>query len=197
MYDKKLSLGNAFLVITIIVEIIFSFFILTPNDTLGNQWGIYINPFNQLFLFVLGISIYYNFNKLKNNNLLNILGVLSVLLFVFYPVRGDQINITTGVNRFVFSILCCIVILMVWKTKLSPPKSIKNLLNTIGLSTYSIYLLHSLVILIVKLFMDKIGCSNVYILILVSIISTIIFSVYVYKYLEKPFVKLGKKLTTV
>lgn len=195
MYNKRLSIGNILFVIVVIVEIVFSFFILTPNKTLGSQWTTYINPFNQLFLFVLGVATYYNFNKLKNNNLINILGLLSILLFIFYPVSGDQIYLSTGFNRFFFSIWCCIVVLMFWKMKISPPIFLKQLLNTIGASTYSIYLLHQTVILVVKLFMDKIGYSNVYILITASVITTIILSSYVYRYYEKPFIKLGKSIS--
>lgn len=195
MYDRSVSLGNVLLVISVMIEIVFSFHILTPNDTISNQWSIYINPFNQLFLFILGIAIYYNFNKLENRKLINVLGIVSILVFVFYPVSGNQINIVTGYNRFIFSILCCIIILMFWKIKRFPSKVFRNLFSTIGVSTYSIYLLHHNVVLIVKLFMDRVGFSQVYMLIVISIIVTIGFSFCVYRYLEKPFIKLGKRIS--
>ncbi|MER8055503.1 acyltransferase, partial [Acinetobacter pittii] len=82
----------------------FAFTALEPSKTLSAQWTIYINPFNNFFLYACGLALYYNFHYISMKNIANILIVISLAVLCLYPVTGDQINIVTGINRIVFAL---------------------------------------------------------------------------------------------
>lgn len=67
----------------------FCFFRLDPSLPLENQWHIYINPLNQVFLFFAGFLIGRIFEKYNVHWVIGV-GVLliGVLIFVLYPTSG-------------------------------------------------------------------------------------------------------------
>jgi peptidoglycan/LPS O-acetylase OafA/YrhL len=99
LYDKRKVYGNLFLIAVCIIGLYFCFFLMKPDETI-NQWEIYINPLNNLFLFVAGIAIFYNFNKLKINQFLNMtILFISFTIFLLYPFSSyTQTGIMTECN---------------------------------------------------------------------------------------------------
>jgi len=61
-YNLKIWIGNIFLFIFFLIGIYFAFYLIDAESTLSLQWNTYINPFNNLFLYVMGIGMYYNPN---------------------------------------------------------------------------------------------------------------------------------------
>ncbi len=84
LYKCRLYLGNLFLLITLGISLYFAFFILNSQQNLDKQWEQYINPLNNFCLFVLGVAMYFNFNKIEINSKINLtLLVISLILFIY------------------------------------------------------------------------------------------------------------------
>lgn len=185
-------------VILLGLYIYFAFVKLTPDLTLGEQWKNYINPLNQVFLFLGGFLIaFFGENiKLKNSIIFLIL-ISSISLFIFYPVSGDSINLVTETNRLVFTFICFLVCLCFYKLNIKLPNFMHKPLIFLGEASYSIYLVHPIVwtiaIVVSKIFSKYLFPIPTSVMLFMSVILTLITSYYVYQYFEKYFIKLGKK----
>ena len=198
LYNRKKLYGNLFFLFTLIIGIYFSQFVLSPTNSLNNQWHYYINPFNNLYLYVSGIAIFYNLKSINLNvHIINILLFSSCIVFVFAPFEGDQINITTGIGRAVFSILSISIVIAFYKLNIKLPQYIGYQFEQLGCATYSVYLLHPIVSSVnIVLFSRLLHLSNPIFLFVLSTIFTITISLISYKYFETPFINLGKRLTS-
>ena len=180
------------------IYIYFAFVKLNPQLTLDEQWKNYINPLNQVFLFLAGflIGFFLNHVKIKNRNLFTLL-ILGITLFTFYPVTGDVINLVTGVNRLLFTFCCLLICFCFYKMTFKFPMFIHKPLTLLGEASYSVYLLHPIIWVVTgitirflsKHLMEVPKTINV----ILSILFTLIISYYVYQYFEKYFVKLGQR----
>ena len=177
----------------------FAFFKL--KEALGTEetWKIYVNPLNQVFLFLTGIIIGHYLKNKKINQITN-LSILSlaILLFVFYPTNGASMELTAGLNRIIFSSLCAVIITCFYKLELQVPNFLHKPLTILGETSYSVYLLHPLVYTVVVFilkFVSKSGYNfNIMLFTIpISLLGTIFTSYAVYEYYEKFFIKFGKK----
>lgn len=199
LYEKSRTQGNIILLISFIVALIFAFFLLDPHKTLSEEWTTYINPFNNIFLYVAGISIYYNLNNIdiKTPTLLMIL-VISIAIFFFYPVEGDKIAIVTGINRIIF--LFASIILVVFFYKFSSydiiPKNIQYPLEQFGIATYGVYLLHPIVNNYAGTILKKVAIESSLLQFAVVVIITIVIAVVSFNLFERKIMKFGKKVTS-
>jgi peptidoglycan/LPS O-acetylase OafA/YrhL len=197
IYHRNKWLGNAFVIATWAAGVFFAFVLLHPWQTLGSQWGIYVNPLNQYFLFTSGIFLYYNFRERGVLPHYLICGIFAtVLLFCVLPTSGDGIGIVSGLYRSCFSLLCISMVFFFWKLSVPIPRFVETILNLIGAATYSVYLLHPFVITLIAIFFKIVGLSERHLLIFVSMVATLLISLCVYNLFEVLFVKLGKSLTT-
>lgn len=196
-YNYKLKFGNLILLLSAIVAVYFAFSLLNPNQTLAQQWNIYINPFNNLFLYVVGIGIYYNLNKIHFSNFTTAFLILfSIIGFIFYPAKGDQITIVTGLNRVVFIILSIILVIGFSKFKQILPIILSYPLEKLGIVTYGVYILHPIIKSIINGGFILLGISNPIIIVVVSILSTILFSLVSYYAIELKLTKYAKRITS-
>jgi len=199
LYEKSRTQGNIVLVTSFIVALTFAFFLLDSQKTLREEWITYINPFNNIFLYVAGISIYYNLKNIdiKTPILLMIL-IISMAIFLFYPVEGDKIAIVTGINRIIF--LFASIILVVFFYKFSSyelvPKSIQYPLEQFGIATYGVYLLHPIVNTYAGYILKKVGIESSIIQFTVVIIITIVIAISSFNLFERKIMKFGKKITS-
>lgn len=199
LYNRKLIFGNLFLVLTIIIGMVFSFFILSPNKSLAEQWSIYINPFNNLFLYTIGIAIYFNLkdysiNSYRNNMLL----LLAISVFILSPYTGDQISIVTGFGRIVFSLLSIIIVFTFYKIKIVLPRFIEISLTSFGMATYSIYLLHPIILSYMCSLLDRLNIALDPVSKFVAVTAiTIVVSLISFTFFEKKIIRLGKELTSL
>lgn len=171
----------------------FAFFKLDPTQSLDNQWFIYVNPLNQVFLFLSGFLMGLLFNKVSfNDTNVIILLIISFTGFVFYPVSGDNINLVTGINRIVFTLLCFTICFTFYKLKSTLPSYIHSPLTLLGEASYSVYLLHPIIYKITGFLKYTLHFSDVLRLVVAGIL-TLIISYFTYKYFEKYFMRLAKK----
>lgn len=175
----------------------FAYVKLNPGLTLSEQWKNYVNPLNQVFLFLGGflIGFFFHNTKIKNSVILALL-LLTFLTFIFYPASGNTINIVTGTNRLIFTFCCFLICFCFYKLTLKFPQFINNPLTLLGEASYSVYLLHPIVW---KLTTIASGLFSKYIFyfplsarLIISVVLTLAISYYVYQYFEKYFMRLGR-----
>ena len=170
----------------------FAFIKLNTNLSLSEQWRNYINPLNQVFLFLGGFLIGYFFNNKKIQMKTSfILLILGLLIFIFYPSSGNSINIVTNISRLVFSFSCFIICLSIYKITKNLPQIIHQPLSSLGEMSYSVYLIHPIIWKIFNLFYNsEIKIEKIAYMMII----TLIISYFVYTYFEKVFMKLGKNI---
>jgi len=176
----------------------FAFIKLSPFLTLSEQWKNYINPLNQVFLFLGGFLIGLLLHNIKIKNSFAItLVLLGLILFKFYPVSGDPIHIVTGVNRLIFTVCSFLICIGFYKLTFKLSSLFHKPLALLGEASYSVYLLHPIVYNLVGIALTILGQYLFHfpesIRLIVSFISTLFLSYFVYQYFEKYFMKFGKK----
>ncbi len=186
----------AAIITSIAAGIYFAVYCLDAGLPLAEQWSAYINPFNQLFLFMGGVALGVYGGPLKDKRLVSIaLLSASLLVFCLYPVAGDSIAIVTGAERFVLSFCCVAFVAGLYFLNPSFKAAPAKALGFFGSACYSIYLLHPLVAKVVVALSTKIGAGAVtgY---TASVVVTLAVSWVVFNYLEKPMMNTGKKVAS-
>lgn len=197
-YNKRLAFGNTLTGVTFLIGIAFATRILTTGQTLSAQWSQYINPFNNLFLYCTGIAIFYNARQWRFSRTANAsCFAISLALFIFFPMRGDQIHIVTGVGRMVFCFASILLVLAFYKNTFILPVRLSARLTELGLITYGVYLLHPLVYSSILVASNKLGFAlGAYAIIGSTIVLTFIFAKTAFNILEEPCILIGKRLTS-
>lgn len=174
----------------------FAFYKLKINLSLSEQWYNYVNPLNQVFLFLGGYLIGYLFNKIQLSNkgsLLILLIAVSVLFF--YPGEG---NIAVGINRVIFSASCFLICFVLYKKNAYRlPKIVDKPLLMLGEASYALYLLHPIIWrALEKVFVHypTFPVSLVLKIICTAGLSLVV-SYCIYYYFERSFMKLGRSLS--
>lgn len=180
----------------------FAFFVLTPSSSLAAQWGPYINPLNQAFLFALGVAIgwFRDLSRTPSQAAVWVVLVVSVALLTFYPASGNQINIVTGINRLLFTLFCgglCFAAVH-WQGQIN--HHLSSVLKFFGDISYALYLLHIvLATYVLQIVLPALGVFSTHqkasILFLNVLPVAILLSYLCYRYIEKPAIRLGKKIT--
>jgi exopolysaccharide production protein ExoZ len=181
-----------------IIAIAFAFYILDPGSPLEKQWSNYVNPFNQLFLFVSGIMIGHFFAKqtvVLSPGTSKVAMLLLIALFWFFPVSGNLIQIVTGFNRIVFSLIGVVLCAIVFIDKSSYPEYVNRPLSLLGQCSYSIYLLHPIVFKFIGLINTKFLHVPVVYIFPINLIAAVIVGHLSYNWFEKPIIQFGKTLT--
>jgi exopolysaccharide production protein ExoZ len=172
----------------------FAFTKLNPQKTLSEQWIDYVNPLNQVFLFLGGFLIGLFFSNIKlRNSLIVALFFIGLGLFAFMPTHGETINLVTGYNRLIFTFSCLLICFCFYKLTIKFPSYIHKPLTLLGEVSYSIYLLHPIIY-------DVIGRLRNYTLdfsdttrLILSMCITLIAAYFTYEYFEKFFMKFAKQ----
>ena len=176
------------------IYLYFSFFRLDDSINLAVQWKDYINPLNQLFLFLSGFLIGACFKDVKMSLALSFLLLITGLcIFSYYPVSGDPVNLVTGFTRLAFTLSCILICTSFYKFSFELPKAIHIPFKTLGEMSYSVYLMHPLVYALMKVLNKKIFNFSPEVLLGLCISATFLLSYFIYKYFEKYFMKLGSR----
>ena len=190
------SFKSLMILLTLIIfglYLYFAFIKIDDHSTFLEQWKNYINPLNQAFLFLGGFFIGLFLHNCKiNNSIATMLLLAGLGLFMFFPVKGDTIHLITGVNRLVFTTCCFLICVSFYKMSFVLPKIIHKPLIFLGEISYSLYLLHGIVYavftILKKYFFPLPGFAQP----ILSAISSLLISYFVYHFFEKYFIKAGK-----
>jgi exopolysaccharide production protein ExoZ len=181
----------------------FAFFLINndlPFDAAG-QKRYYVNPLNQVFLFLSGFLIGLVFRKVSFSQWLSYgLIVLGSVIFIFYPSHGDRINLVADFGRMALTLSCILICIGFYKVNFNLPKWPDKGLKFLGEASFSIYLLHPIIHRLTGFLIAYISSHLIHlpesIRFLTAIIFTFIASYFVYQYFEKFFIRLGKKITS-
>ena len=197
LYNRSRQAGNLLTVATVAIGLVFSQALLNTEVPLAEQWGTYVNPFNNLFLYCCGIALYYNTDNLRptETSCRAILAV-GILIFLCHPVEGNQIQIVTGWNRIVFCVACIGIVFAFYKNGVSLGRLVALPLTQLGLATYSIYLLHPIVWQAVSAVGSRLPLQPApEVTIGISIMATVVVAWSCYHLYELRFIRWGKALT--
>jgi len=178
------------------IYLYFAFITLDPATTLNDQWRNYINPLNQVFLFLSGFLIGKFAKDLRMSLPVSLSFILAgLLVFLFYPASGDTISLVTGVNRLVFTAAAIAICFGFFKMSFKLSDVVHRPLSILGEASYSVYLLHPVVYWIGHWFFSKFA-DHVYNFpwysrVVITMITTLVLSVIVYQYFEKHFMRKG------
>jgi exopolysaccharide production protein ExoZ len=180
----------------ILITLYFTFFLLDVQKSLNEQSSLYTHPLNQIFLFLGGflIGLYFK-DKLVKPFMLYGIFFISLVLFVFYPVYGNEIALITGINRWLFAFCSFALTFCFYKVEIKWPEYVSKPLVILGEISYAMYLLH-------PVFYELSGKLMVWISLhyytfpetvrlLLAIGSTLVGSYFIYNYFEKKFISYG------
>ena len=196
-FRRSRTAGNLLVFATIAVGIFFSTALLSPVDSLSRQWATYVNPFNNLFLFCSGVALFFlpNPGRKLISPFVLLLACAAVLLY--WPADGDAINVVTGTNRLVFSLASVGLVLAFYHMRITVPFYVTWPLVQLGLATYGIYLLHSVIWRALRLVVDHMRWSLHGWPVLIGVgIATVLVANVLFHTIESYFIQLGKMLTT-
>lgn len=173
----------------LLISIYFSYCLL-PNPV--NHWRNYTNPLNQLIYFYSGIAIGKLFvNKNYSNTFLIILLVVSLLVFITYPSGINDTLLVIKGNRYVFFILCWIIVASLYLLKVNPKLIIHKPFLFLGEISYGIYLFHPIVYFFSKKILSILHINlSMYFFLFVSTLLSILISYLSYRFFEKKCVKI-------
>ncbi|MBL8029334.1 MAG: acyltransferase [Fibrobacteres bacterium] len=173
-------------------------FAVIPNVSVIQSWHHYVNPLNQVLLFFCGFAIGKFSQRLHLNNLsLWILICVCIAGFVLWPVEGDRLLLITGSQRMFFSFVCIAACLAVYKMQINLPRLIMRPLSWLGEASYSVYLLHPLVWGAMLFLSNRLIGRNIEgaLFTILAILITVLMSMFSYRYLELPLMKVGKNIS--
>jgi exopolysaccharide production protein ExoZ len=197
IFRRSLVVGNLLTVLSTLLACMFAFRLLNPAVSLSEQWGIYINPMNNLFLYCAGIALYYNFSALSVPSAWSVplLG-LALLGFAFYPASGDQISLVVGINRIAMSMISIFIVFVFFKCPMALPRWLNLSLERLGVATYGVYLLHPIVAEAVRHALEAAGLFTPHVFAALVILISIAVALLVFNVFELPLIRLGKRATT-
>lgn len=198
VYHRSLVFGNLLVLAAALVGAWFAGDVLVPDRTLADQWALYINPFNNLFLYCAGIALYYNFHEARPR--MHVVACMffgSVAVFLLYPVGGDQIRIVTGACRLAFSLASIVLVFAFYKNTITLPAIVAAPLTHLGVITYGVYLLHPIVYRTIVFVEKKAHVQLPAVgMVWVTMGVTIGLAMVSFAVLEEPIVRLGKRMTS-
>lgn len=150
------------------------------------SWEAYVNPLNQVFLFYCGFVIGLMSPTVKRSWIFILVGLG---LFICYPAH-EVSDLVTGWGRMVFTFCCLLVVYGFYRLNFSFPKVIHYPLSKLGEASYSVYLLHPLVLFGFNYVRIKIFHAplNPLVALVVCVLATVVLSYLVYLYFEKRFI---------
>lgn len=168
-------------------------YMVLPTVDSNYSWSYYVNPLNQLFLFISGIFI--GFLKDTRLSLLYQYTFLIIILlsFILYPSSSDWISIVSGNNRIVLTLLSLGLVVIFYKLQFSKSNIIGKLLEFLGKISYSVYLLHPFV----YHFILKFFKSDFLLVFILSVFITVITSYLSYQYYESYFIRFAKRIIKI
>jgi peptidoglycan/LPS O-acetylase OafA/YrhL len=186
----------AVFVLITILALFYSMNLLVGESKLDQEtWNRYIQPWNQIYLFMGGMLVAYWLKGRRISASRAIIGLaISFALFAFLPVGGDSIHLIQALPRLIFSLLCfgicaCLYIMPGGFTGIG-----HRALFTLGTISYSLYLLHPVVsgaiIYIESLFFQT---FDVYLLGFIAFIPALVVAWLSYRIIEAPVLKWAKR----
>lgn len=186
-----------FVVTSVAFAVYYSYFSLTVEQTLAEQWKVYVKSLNQIFLFAIGVAIGHYKEQiasiLKRKFLSLLLATLSVIVFILPIASGDQINIVTDNERLILSLACFGLVISMLTLNPGYENGFTRILKSLGEISYTMYLMHPLVWIATRVTGQKMHLPY-FLICVIAIVLTLASSFVIFNLFEKFFVKKGAAL---
>lgn len=168
-------------------------YVLSPSRSLDDQWGRYTHPIVNLPLFCAGVVLGLYIPKLQNwrFQIFALLGGVGLLSFA--PSGVDSIDLVTGTSRLVFCFGSTLVVVGASSRSAPVPKAMHSILVGLGNITYSLYLIHWVVLGYCVNLSSVVSISRLVEMFIAAFLSFLM-SVLTYRYIEIPGSALGRLL---
>jgi exopolysaccharide production protein ExoZ len=185
----------------ILTSLYFAFFLLNGSKPLAPQWGIYVNPLNQMVLFVGSMVFGYfakNYSQVNQQRIILTAVLLfgACLAFTFYPASGDRITLVFGWNRLFFLALSFTICGSVFFLNFRLPSVLHKPLTITAEISFGLYLIHPILYFFLR---DKHPelIEEVEPAVLVCIIAALTYlcSYIIYRFIEIPGANIGRFFT--
>jgi peptidoglycan/LPS O-acetylase OafA/YrhL len=177
----------------------FSSFVIDSGTSLSKQWNLYIHPANQIFFFVAGMLIskihFITETRPRNAYLWALLGASLLGVWLALP-HSSVTDLVSGSTRIVMSALCIAACYACMNLQVSGEKLAEKVLKKLGEISYSLYILHGALFFAIPKFLYKgvfKALSPTEFSFGIVYPAVILFAFYCYTYIEKPFIKLGRR----
>lgn len=187
----------------------YSEIMLSQSIPLAVQWDNYVSPINQGVFFAIGPLVGFIILKVLSQKEVNcgvswgkpiVLVCVALLIFVFVSWTTDTEETLSGPLKILLAGVCAL-----WCLGAGLSRQSVGFLTWLGDHSYSIYLIHPIVFRILTTATTRLAdrggsvssLSDLQIGLLVmtgSIVGTLITSAITYRFIEKPFMSVGKKL---
>ncbi len=202
LFSRSRAAGVGVLAISLAIGAYYAFVALSPEVPLAQQWAVYIQPFNNLFLYLAGIALFYLPWPARIPPLWAAVGFWAPMVAIAaYPVvsapavPGDQIALVTGWNRVAFSAFSIALVAAFYRLAPRLPPSLSRLLVALGTVTYGVYLLHPFAIDAMLAGPAALARLPAPLFIAGVTLITAAVAALVYVVLERPMIAVGKRLT--
>ncbi len=193
--NKSRSFLVAALLASVAIEISFAFFFLSPDVPIESQWNTYINPLNQIFLFLAGVAI-GAYGRPRNGpgraTGLLLLVLSCVAVFCWWPSQGNQAHLVTGITRLVMSGACIVLVAAVFTWNPSSESRWVKPLAFLGEGCYSIYLLHPIVAIPIAFVFERLHPGSLGAAYTTAFVATLALSWGSFRFIEKPMIRAGR-----
>lgn len=176
--NQNVYFTTVFFVLFIVLSIYISSYCLYNTSDANNYWDRYLYLINHVYFFIFGVLIaklykqdtFLKFNKKYTFSLL----VFSIFIFIFYPIDGHVINLILEENRVMFTldIFLLFVLLVNYDTFLNKKSNKLKILDFFGEISYTLYLLHPIVYMLINHFIHINSSYKVLLMVLVTIIAS-------------------------
>jgi exopolysaccharide production protein ExoZ len=177
---------------TILCTILFAF---APATSLASYWNIYIHPLNQCVFFIAGSAFgYFKWHQRLIDWKTPLIGAAALVCFMFLPITGDRIGLVTGTNRLILTSSVLLIALAWYRMNIRFWSPLENLLVKLGDWSYSIYMLHPLVWILLVGGLKWIGWQwNEYAVIAAACVICLFASMISYNWFERPSMQLAQR----
>lgn len=175
---------------SMVIGVLFSTWVLDASQSLVSQWAIYINPLNQLFLFLGGVAIGLYTSPRAGRGTIAIVSSVSFLVFLLYPANGDRVQLVSNSGRVILSAACFFFVWATYASNIRLNGYVNRILLFFGEGCYSIYLMHPLVAAVVIFVTARMGIPLLWGYTLAAIV-TFGASWMTFRYVEKPMMRIG------
>lgn len=190
---KNLVLYKLALAVLLGLFIWYAYYVLSPEKTIKQQWGLYIEPLNQAFLFFSGFEL----ARLcigRRANAYAMLMIFGAALFLFWliPYGRDGIWLVTGYRRLLLSVCCLSFCACAYYVQSYWHRLLDYPLRTLGDISYSLYLIHPIVWVLISDLCERWQLPGHYRL--AGIPLSIALAWLSHRYYESYFMSLGRRL---
>lgn len=184
---------------SVLVSMYFALHALDPAAGWNwSNWSVYINPFNQLFLFVAGVGVGLAVRRVAAPPKAVGWALLggAVLGLWLLADRFTGLAAVTGWARYALAALCILLCYACTVVRWGERGPLGWALGMLGAASYSIYLLHPVVFVELAHWGRRLGYSAG-VIAYASIATTLVFAAFSYRFIEAPMVRFGRRVTTM